>query len=327
MKALMIIVLLLASGALAEAQQQQKLYRVGRLSGGTVDDRLSKANVEAFRDSLRAFGWIDGQTVAHEQRWSEDNPETLRRFAAELVQLPVDVMVANGSQMVRAAKNATNSIPIVMAASGADPVSAGFIASLARPGGNITGMSMLSAELDGKRIELLKAAVNRLKRIAVLQNPDFPQAENRWKETSAAGKSLGVQVEPWAVRTPQDIEVAFGRTGKARPDGLLVLTDPVVLERNRERIIALAFKHRLPAIYPWTIYVEESGLMSYSANLLDMHRRSAYYVDRILRGTKPADLPVEQPMKFEFVINLKTAKQLGVVIPQWTLMKADRVIQ
>lgn len=314
-------------GAIAEAQQSPRLYRVGRLSGGAAHDRLSKESFQAFRDSLKSLGWIEGQNVAHEPRWSEDNPEKLRRFAAELAQFPVDVIVANGSPMVRAAKEATSTIPIVMAASGADPVAAGFIASLSRPGGNITGMSLLSAELDGKRIELLKAAVLKLKRIAVLQNPDFPQAENRWKETVAAGKSLGIQVESWKVRAPQDIELAFGRMGKARPDGLLVLSDPVVLERNRERIIALALKYRLPAIYPWTIYVEESGLMSYSANLLDMHRRSAYYVDKILKGTKPAELPVEQPIKFEFVINLKTAKQIGLEIPQWTLMRADRVIQ
>jgi putative ABC transport system substrate-binding protein len=311
----------------AAAQQPQRLQRVGRLTGGSPLDPLSKETFEAFRDGLRGFGWIEGRNIVHEQRWSEDSPEALRAFAADLVQLPVDLIVANGSQMIRAAKQATSTIPIVMAASGADPVAAGYVASLARPGTNITGISLLSAQLDGKRMELLKDAVRRIKRMAVLYNPDFPEAENRLKDTAAAGKSLGVQLEWYAVSALAEIELAFSRMSQARPDSLLVFTDPVILERSRERIIALAFKQRIPAIYPWKRYTDEGGLMSYSPNLVDMHRRSAYYVDKILKGAKPADLPVEQPTKFELVINLKTAKQIGLTIPPNVLARADKVIR
>jgi putative ABC transport system substrate-binding protein len=313
--------------ASAAAQQPQRVQRVGRLTGGSPLDPLSKETFEAFRDGMRGLGWIEGRNIAYEQRWSEDSPEALRAFAAELVQLPVDLIVANGSQMIRAAKQATSTIPIVMAASGADPVAAGSVASLARPGTNVTGISLLSAQLDGKRMELLKDAVHRIKRMAVLYNPDFPEAENRLKDTAAAGKSLGIQLDGYAVSALAEIELAFSRMSRARPDSLLVFSDPVILERNRERIIALAFKQRIPAIYPWKRYTDEGGLMSYSPNLVDMHRRSAYYVDKILKGAKPADLPVEQPTKFEFIINLKTAKQIGLIIPPNVLARADKVIK
>jgi putative tryptophan/tyrosine transport system substrate-binding protein len=324
---LVLTALLLTFSFPAQAQKPAKLYRVGRLTGGSPADPLSKENYAAFRQGLRDLGWIEGKNVIHEPRWSENKPEMLRDFAAELVRLPVDVIVANGSPMVRAAKQATSTIPIVMAASGADPVAAGFIANLARPGGNITGMSLLSAELDGKRMEFLKDAVPKLRRVAVLQNPDFPEAANRWKDTATAGRSLGVQLDSWTVRNPDEIEQTFSEKSKPRPDALLVFSDPVLLERYRERIIALAVKLRLPAIYPWRTYVEEGGLMSYSPDLLGMHRQSAYYVDKILKGANPADLPVEQPKKFELVINLKTAKQIGLTIPPNVLARADRVIK
>ena len=229
--------------------------------------------------------------------------------------------------MVQAAKDATTIIPIVMAATGADPVEAGFVPGLARPGGNITGLSLLSAALDGKRLELLKEVVPGLERVAVLHNPDFPEATNRWKDAEVARKSLGVRLQAWKVQSLQEIETAFSATDGARPRALLVFSDPSVLERHRGRIIALAVKYRLPAIYPWKFYVEEGGLMAYAPNLLDMHRRSAYYVDKILKGTKPADIPVEQPTKFELVINLKTAKQIGLQIPQSVLYRADKVIK
>ena len=323
--ALPVLLFLLCNSS--QVQKAGKLYTIGRLTGGSPADPLSKENFEAFRQGLRDLGWIEGKNVIHEQRWSENKPEMLRRFAAELVQLPVDVIVANGSQMVRAAKQATSAIPIVMAASGADPVAAGFITSLARPEGNITGMSLLSAELDGKRMELLKDAVSKLRRVAVLQNPDFPEAASRWKDAAAAGRSLGVQLDSWSVRSPDEIEHIFSEKSRPRPDALLVFSDPVLLERYRERIIALAVKLRLPAIYPWRRYVEEGGLMSYSPDLLGMHRQSAYYVDKILKGAKPADLPVEQPKKFELVINLKTAKQIGLTIPPNVLARADKVIR
>ena len=319
--------LLLALSFPVDAQQPAKVYRVGRLTGGSPDDPLSKGSFEAFRQGLHDLGWIEGRNIALEPRWTGEKPESLRDLAAELVRLRVDVIVANGSPMIRAAKQATTTIPIVMAATGADPVAAGFVASLARPGGNITGLSLLSAALDGKRLELLKEVVPGLRHVAVLQNPDFPEATNRWRETEVAARSLGVRVEAWEVWSPQDIQSAFSSTGRPRPSALLVFSDPSVLERYRGRIIALAVKYRLPAIYPWRSYVEEGGLMVYGPNLLDMNRRSATFVDKILKGAKPADLPVEQPTKFEFVINLKTAKQIGLTIPQSVLYQADKVIK
>jgi putative tryptophan/tyrosine transport system substrate-binding protein len=323
---LALCVLLLALELPAEAQPA-KVHRVGRLTAGSPADSLTKENFETFRQGLHDLGWIEGRNIALEPRWVGEKPGSLRDLAAELVRLRVDVIVANGSQMIRAAKQATTTIPIVMAAAGADPVAAGFVASLARPGGNITGLSLLAAALDGKRLELLKEVVPRLGSVAVLQNPDFPEATNRWRDAEAAGKSLGVRLQAWEVRSPQEIETAFSAMDRARPNALLVFSDPAVLERHRERIIGLALKYRLPAIYPWRPYVEEGGLMVYGPSLLDMHRRSAYYVDKILKGTKPADLPVEQPKKFELVINLKAAKQIGLTIPPNVLVRADRVIK
>jgi putative tryptophan/tyrosine transport system substrate-binding protein len=309
------------------AQQAAKVYRVGRLSGGSPADPLTKGSLEAFRQGLHDLGWIEGQNIALEPRWTGEKPQSLSHLAAELVRLRADVIVANGTPMIQAAKQATTTIPIVMAASGADPVAAGFVDGLARPGGNITGLSLLAAALDGKRLELLKEVVSGLGRVAVLQNPDFPEATQRWRDAEAAGKSLGVRLQAWEVRNPQEIEAAFSATDRARPNALLVFSDPSVLERHRERIIALARKYRLPAIYPWRSYVEEGGLMVYGPSLLDMHRRSAYYVDKILKGAKPADLPVEQPTRFELVINLKTAKQIGLTIPPNVLARADKIIK
>jgi putative tryptophan/tyrosine transport system substrate-binding protein len=324
---LALVAMIFALGLPVEAQQPAKVHRVGRLSAGSPADPLTKESFETFRQGLHDLGWIEGRNIALEPRWVGEKPERLRDLAAELVRLRVDVIVANGSPMIRAAKQATTTIPIVMAATGADPVAAGFVASLARPGGNITGLSLLAAALDGKRLELLKEVVPGLGRVAVLQNPDFPEATNRWRDAEAAGKSLGVRLQAWEVRSPQEIETAFSAMDRARPNALLVFSDPAVLERHRGRIIGLALKYRLPAIYPWRSYVEEGGLMVYGPSLREMHRRSAYYVDKILKGTKPADLPVEQPTKFEFVINLKTAKALKLTIPQSVLFRADKVIK
>ena len=324
---LAIVVLLVRSVGMADAQQPAKVYRVGRLSAGSPGDPLSKGSFEAFRQALHDLGWIEGRNIALEPRWTGEKPESLRDLAAELVRLRVDVIVANGAPMVRAAKEATTTIPIVMAATGADPVAAGFVASLAKPGANITGLSLLSAALDGKRLELLKEVVPGLRRVAVLQNPDFPEAANRWRDAEVAGKSLGVRLQAWKARNSQEIETAFLATAMSNTKALLIFSDPSVLERNRARIIALAAKYRLPAMYPWRLYVEEGGLMGYAPSLPDMHRRSAYYVDKILKGAKAADLPVEQPTKFEFVVNLKTAKQIGLTIPPNVLARADRVIK
>jgi putative ABC transport system substrate-binding protein len=322
-----LLITLFTITGLLEAQQPAQVYRVGRLTGGSRADPLNKSGVEAFRQGLRDLGWIEGRNITIEQRWTAEKPDSLRELAMEIVRLRVDVIVANGGTMVQAAKEATTAIPIVMAATGADPVAAGFVASLARPGANITGLSLLSAALDGKRLELLKEVVPGLKHVAVLQNPDFPEAHNRWRDAEAASKSLGIRLQAWNIRIPQDLEIALSAAGGTPPNGLLVFSDPAVLERHRKRIIALSLKYRLPAIFPWRFYVEEGGLMVYAPNLLDMHRRSAYYVDRILKGQKPADLPVEQPTKFEFVLNLKTARQIGVAIPPNVLARADRVIK
>jgi putative ABC transport system substrate-binding protein len=320
-------VLLFAFCSSADAQPPAKVYRVGRLTGGSPADPLSKESLEVFRQGLQELGWIEGQNILLELRWAGEKPGSLRELAEDLVRLKVDVIVANGATMVRAAKEATTTIPIVMAATGADPVAAGFVASLAKPGANITGLSLLSAALDGKRLELLKEVVPGLRRVAVLQNPDFPEATNRWRDAEVAGKSLGVRLHAWNVRNSQEIETAFSAADKTNAKALLIFSDPSVLERNRARIIARAAKYRLPAMYPWRLYVEEGGLMGYAPSLPDMHRRSAYYVDKILKGAKPGDLPVEQPTKFELVINLKTAKQIGLTIPPNVLARADRVIR
>jgi len=229
--------------------------------------------------------------------------------------------------MIAAAKEGASTIPIVMAGAGTEPVSAGFVRSLAKPGGNITGLSLLSADLDAKRLELLKEVVPGLKRVTILQNPEFPQAEMRWRDAEAAAKLLQLQSEPWKVRSLSDIEAVFSTVQTSRSNGMLVLSDPAILERHRSVIIKLADKHQLPAVYPWRVYVEDGGLMTYAANLLEMQRRSATYVDKILKGAKPAEVPVEQPTKFELVINLKTARQIGLTIPPNVLARADRVIK
>ena len=310
-----------------QAQQAARLYKVGRLSAGSPADPLSKATYEVFREGLRDLGWVEGRNIVIENRWVRDKPESAFNLASELVRLKVDVIVAVGSPLIQAAKRATTAIPIIMSGTGADPVAAGFVAGLQRPGGNITGLSMLSTELSGKRLELLKDVVPNLGRVAVLRNPEFPAVAIQSKETEIAAKSLGVQLQAWEVRTPQEITSAFSSMSKAGTNGLIVFSDPVVLERNRGGIIALALKYRIPAVYPWRNYVEEGGLASYSASLLDMHRRAATYVDKILKGAKPADLPVEQPTKFELVINLKTARQIGLTIPPNVLARADKVIK
>ena len=310
-----------------DAQQSQKTYKVGRLSAGSPKDPLTNATYDAFREGLRDLGWIEGSNIIVENRWAGEPSANAADLAAELVRLKVDVIVAVGSPLIQAVKQATNAIPIVMSGTGADPVAAGFVASLGRPGRNITGLSMLSTELSGKRLELLKEMVSRLERVAILRNPKFPAVAIQSKETEEAAKSLGLQLQAWEVGSPQEIDSAFVSMGKAGLGGLVVFSDPVLLERNRTSIIALARKYRIPTVYPWRNYVEEGGLVSYSANLLDMHRRAATYVDKILRGVRPADIPVEQPTKFELVINLKTAKQIGLAVPQSVLARADKVIK
>src|SRR5262245_2916916 len=250
-------------------------------------------------------------------------------LAAELVRLKVDIIVvASGDQWIRAAKNATRTIPIVMTGQGTDPVRAGFVESLARPGGNVTGFTAFARELGGKRLELLKEAVPKLSRVAVLYDPANPPTSHEVKELLPAdARELKLTIEPWEIRAAEDFEKVFAALNKQRPDGLYVITAGAVMRPNQKRIVDFVLKSRLPSVYSSRGYVEAGGLMSYGADDADSYRRVAYYVDRILKGAKPADLPVEQPTKFELVINLKTAKQIGLIIPQSMLYRADKVIK
>jgi putative ABC transport system substrate-binding protein len=281
--------------------------------------------VKAFQDGLRQLGYIEGQNITFVIRSPEEGGKPLADLAAELVSLNVNVIVTAGPPATRAAKNATGTIPIVMATMG-DPVESGFVASLARPGGNVTGLSLMAPELAGKRLQLLKEVVPRASRVAMLSNPTNPGSALTVRETEAAARVLGVQLQPLEMRAPEEIDRAFEAAIRGRASALIVVDNPLVLS-HRARIVALAAKSRLPAIYGFREVVEAGGLMSYAADLSDLLRRAATYVDKILKGAKPADLPVEQPTKFEFVINLKTAKALGLTIPQAILFRADQVIQ
>ncbi|MBI2180680.1 MAG: ABC transporter substrate-binding protein [Deltaproteobacteria bacterium] len=305
------------------AQQTGKIPRIGYLSSLSASSDSSRN--DAFRQGLKELGYVEEKNVAIEYEFAQGKLDRLPDLAGELVRLKVDVIVVGGSTATRAAKNATKLIPIVMI-NVTDPVVLGFIVSLARPGGNITGLSNLAPELGGKRLELLKEIVPQLSRVAVLGDPNSPAYGPQLNELKLAARALGLQLQPAEVRGPGDLESAFSAMIKARAGALMGLQQPTI-DILRERIIDLAGKNRLPAMYPNRENVEAGGLISYAADISTMFRRAATYVDKILKGTKPADLPVEQPMKFELVINLKAAKQIGLTIPQWTLMKADRVIR
>jgi putative ABC transport system substrate-binding protein len=323
---ILVVFALIASGVTAEAQQARKIWRIGYLSSRSP--AMESARFEPVRLALRDLGYIEGQNIAIEYRYSEGKRERFPELAAELVRLKVDVIVvAGGDPSVRAAMNATSTIPIVMTGGGSDPVEVGVVKSLARPGGNITGITNLGGELGGKRLELLKEAIPNVRRVAVLYDLSNPSAVQEIKEDlPIAARELKLTVKPWEIRSLEGLEKLFAAQSKERPDGLYV-TGGAILNTNRQRIVNLAAKSRLPAVYSRREYVDEGGLMYYGADLTDSYRQVAWYIDRILKGTKPADLPVQQPMKFEFVINLKTAKQIGIEVPQWTLMKADRVIR
>jgi putative tryptophan/tyrosine transport system substrate-binding protein len=312
----------LASVHLTEAQQPKKTPRIGFLlapSRSAVSESL-----DSFRKGLRDLGYLEGQNIVIEYRYAEGKFDRLPDFAADLVRLKVDVIAAGGSPAIQAARDSTRTIPIVMTGL-TDPVAWGVIASLDRPGGNITGLSLGGYELIGKRLELLKETVPRVTRIAFFWSQS-PAPDMRSKETQAASQALGLRIQSLEVRGPNDFEPAFQAALKGRAGGLTVEPSPV-FTTNRHRILSFAAKNRLPGIYPWREYVEDGGLMSYAPSLSDLYRRAAYYVDKILKGTKPADLPVEQPTKFEFIINLKTAKQIGVAIPQSVLYRADKVVK
>jgi putative tryptophan/tyrosine transport system substrate-binding protein len=318
-------VALLALAAIANAQQPKKVYRIGYLSA--LDPATETTRAETIRLALRERGYTEGQNIAIEYRYTLGKIDRAPELVAELVHLKVDVMVvAGGEAWIQVAKNATKTISIVMVGAGIDPVEAGLVESLARPGGNVTGITLLSKELGGKRLELLKEAGPKFVRVAVLYDPAIPSNVVERKEIQNAARALGLTLKPWEVRASDGFEKAFAVLNKEHPDGLYVLSGPL-MNANQKRIADLALKSRLASVYGNREIVEAGGLMSYGADRVASYRRVAYYVDKILKGAKPADLPVEQPTKFELVINLKTAKQIGLIIPQKVLARADKVIR
>ncbi len=306
----------------ADAQQRANMARIGVLGSPTASSYAPR--VEAFKQGLRELGYVEGQNIAIEYRWAEGRYERLPGLAAELVRLGVDVIVTHGTPAGRAAQQATTTIPIVMATSG-DAVAAGLVASLARPGGNITGSTQLGPEINAKRLELLKEAIPRIRRMAALLNPANPGNELLFKQMEIAARSLGIEVRPAWVRRGDELDSTFSELVKARSDGL-VINDDAVLASQARRIADLAAKNRLPTATGLD-HVQAGSLLSYGPNLPELWRRAAIFVDKILKGAKPADLPVEQPTKFALVINLKTAKALGLTIPRSVLIRADQVIQ
>jgi putative ABC transport system substrate-binding protein len=274
---------------------------------------------------MSELGYSEGKNILIEYRYAEGDRERLRELAVELVRLKVDLIVSGGPAVTRPAKESTRTIPIVMAQD-TDPVGNGFVASLARPGGNITGLSALAPEISGKRLELLKEIVPKLGRVVIFGTPSFPGNQEMLKETELAAAALGLQLQSVEVRSANEIEAAFRESSRARPDAGLVLAGAVIFSQ-RKKIVDLSRKTRLPMIFPQSEYTDDGGLMSYAPNYPDLFRRAATYVDKILKGAKPADLPVEQPTKFEMIINLKTAKQIGLAIPPIVLARADRVIR
>ena len=315
---------LLASASAAQAQQPAKVPRVGVLSDEST--ALGPVPSGAVRDGLRELGYVEGQTIAVEYRYSEGRPDRLPGLAAELVGLKLDVIVAVGTPAALAAKGATRTIPIIFTRIG-DPLAIGLVSNLARPGGNLTGVSLLTYELSAKRLELLKEAIPGVTRIGVLWNPTFPPAGLELKELEGRGaaRSLGLQLHTAAARSPEEFEEALRAVARERVGAITVLTDQMFTDQ-RKRIANLVAKTRLPAMFVRSEMVEAGGLMSYGTSYADVHRRAAAYVDRVLKGANVGDLPVEQPTKFEFVINLKTAKSLGLKLPQSLLQRADRVI-
>jgi ABC-type uncharacterized transport system substrate-binding protein len=308
----------------AEAQQPTKVPRIGYLnavSPASVSDRIA-----SFRQGLRELGYVEGKNIVIESRYADGNLDRLPALAAELVRLKVEVIVSSGPTPTRSAKQATSTIPIVMAQD-SDPIGNGFVASLAQPGGNITGLSTLAPELSGKRLELLKEIVPRLTRVAVFGTSTQPGNAQALKEVELAAAALGIKLQYLDVITPTDFDSAFRAARKAQADAVLMNVPSGIGNAQRKQIAELAIKSRLPATYQQSEYVEAGGLMSYGVSIDDLNRRAAIYVDKILKGRKPADLPVEQPKKFEFVVNLKTAKQIGLTIPPNVLARADRVIK
>ena len=306
-----------------EAQQQKKIARVGFLNINSASSTAANAN--AFRQGLSQLGYVEGRNIVVEWRYADGKADRLPGLAADLVGLKMDVIVTAATAPTQAVKQATRTIPIVIATHN-DPIGAGLVASLARPGGNVTGLSNIQIELSGKRLELLKEMVPKLSRVAVLRIPSAPATPPQMKEMEVAAHSLGVKLQPADWETLEDLDNAFAAMIKSRSDALITFSGPR-FGLHRIQIVDLAAKNRLPAMYPDTIYADSGGLMSYGVNTADLYRRAAYFVDKILKGTNPADLPVEQPKKFELIINLKAAKQIGLTIPPNVLARADKVIK
>lgn len=306
-----------------EAQQPPKVPRIGFLSAASPSS--VSARYEAFRQGLRELGYVEGKNIVIESRYAEGRVDRLSGLAAELLRLKVDVIVSAGPAVTRPTKEATSTIPIVMAFDD-DPVGSGFVASLARPGGNITGLATLAPEISGKHLELLKEIVPRLSRVAVIGDSSRAGNAQALREVELAAGAFGVQLQYLDVQCPKDFETAFRAANKRRADAVLVLASPVFAV-HRTQLADLAMKHRVPAIYPASQYVEDGGLMTYGVSIIDLFRRAATYVDKILKGARPAELPVEQATRFELVINLKAAKQIGLTIPSTLLFQADKVIK
>jgi putative tryptophan/tyrosine transport system substrate-binding protein len=317
----------LAGVHFAEAQQPKKIPRIGYLS--PLDQSRESTRAGVIRHGLRELGYIEGQNLAVEYRYADGKRERFPELAAELARLKVEVIVAAGGEpLIRSAMNASKTIPIVMTGSGPDPIEAGLIESLARPGGNVTGLTYLSTELGGKRLELLKEALAKLTHVAVLYDPATPGTAREVKEDlPVAARALGLTVRSWEVRDAVGLEKVFAALSKERPDGIYVPLTGALMRANGKRIADFALKRRLPSLYGDKEGVNAGGLIYYGADLVASYRRVAWYIDKILKGAKPVDLPVEQPTKFELVINLKTAKQIGVTIPPHVLARADKVIQ
>ena len=323
---ILVVMMLLVVAAIAEAQQPKKGPRIGYLTGSSPS--ADSTRIEAFGQGLRELGYVEGKNIVIEYRYAEGKLDRMTELAADLVRLNVEVIVTGGPLVTRAAKEATTTIPIVMTQD-ADPVGSGFVASLARPGGNITGLSTLSPEINGKRLELLKEIVPKLSRVAFLGTSTRPGTAQELKEVELAAGAFGVKLQYLDVLDSKDIETAFRAASKGRVDAVLMLVSGGVVNPHRTTIVELAVKTRLPVIYGTGggAFVEAGGLVSYGVNLNDLDRRAATYVDKILKGAKPADLPVEQPTKFELIINLKAAKQIGLTIPPNVLVRADKVIR
>jgi putative ABC transport system substrate-binding protein len=314
---------LLTVSLTSQAQPAAHVPRLGLLVPGSAAGFASR--IEAFRHGLRDLGYVEGRTIAIAYRFADGQEARIPALAAELVRLPVDVIVVDGILAIRAAQHATTTIPIVMAVIG-DPVGAGLVASLARPGGNTTGLSLMLPEVSGKRLELLREAMPTLAHVAVLWNPEVHDSRVVFQETQTAAPALGLRLQALEVRRPAEFDQAFAAMTSAHAEALVVISNALFFSHRRQ-LAALAVRHRLPAIFHSREYAEAGGLMAYGANGEDLYRRTATYVDKILKGAKPGDLPVEQPVKFELVINLKTAEALGLTIPPTLLFQADEVIK